>query len=176
VGRERRLSELEYYFPLSAVEPAGVAEAFAVHAANPVVRNFSSAAAGLGFAGIRGFVRGFIDLVVEHAGRYSIIDWKSNWLGDAPTAYTPDALAADMVRHAYVLQYHLYAVALHRYLSLRLPGYEYERNFGGVRYVYVRGVDPSGAPGCGVFVDRPPRALIEALTRYLTRGDGDGVA
>jgi len=176
VGRERRLSELEYYFPLSAVEPAGVAEAFAVHAANPVVRNFSSAAAGLGFAGIRGFVRGFIDLVVEHAGRYSIIDWKSNWLGDAPAAYTPDALAADMVRHAYVLQYHLYAVALHRYLSLRLPGYEYDRNFGGVRYVYVRGVDPSGAPGCGVFADRPPRALIEALTRYLTRGDGDGVA
>jgi exodeoxyribonuclease V beta subunit len=76
-----------------------------------------------------------------------------------------------MQRHHYVLQAHLYAVAVHRYLQRRLPGYVYERDFGGVLYLFVRGMAPSQAPGCGVFFDRPDETLIEALSDALAEPD-----
>jgi exodeoxyribonuclease V beta subunit len=72
-----------------------------------------------------------------------------------------------MLDHHYVLQYHLYVLALHRHLTTRVPGYSYERDFGGVWYAFVRGID--GASGTGWWHDRPPSALIEALDLALIR-------
>jgi exodeoxyribonuclease V beta subunit len=72
----------------------------------------------------------------------------------------------------YVLQYHLYAVALHEYLKSRVQGYDYDSHFGGVFYVFLRGVDPAKAPGTGIFCDRPSRGLIEALSEGLVAGNG----
>jgi len=72
-----------------------------------------------------------------------------------------------MDAHHYFLQYHLYVVALHRYLSARLPDYDYDRHFGGVYYLFLRGMSPAHAPGCGVFRDRPARELVEALSAAL---------
>ena len=66
----------------------------------------------------------------------------------------------------YQLQYLLYTVALHQYLALRLPSYDYERHFGGVLYLFIRGIDPS-RPELGVYRDRPSQALIEQLSRAL---------
>jgi exodeoxyribonuclease V beta subunit len=78
-----------------------------------------------------------------------------------------------MHSHLYVLQALLYNVALHRYLSQRLPDYDYCRHFGGSLYLFVRAVRPAwrndGVPA-GVWCDRPPQALIEALDR-LMRGE-----
>ena len=37
--------------------------------------------AGLTFEPRRGILKGFMDLVFEHDGRFHILDWKSNWLG-----------------------------------------------------------------------------------------------
>ena len=74
-----------------------------------------------------------------------------------------------MARVAYYLQYLVYCVALHRYLAARIAGYNYEKHFGGVRYLFVRGMSPrTGARG--VYADRPAYGLIEALDRYLKQG------
>ncbi len=140
-----------------------------------------------------GYLRGFIDLVVRDQGRYWIVDWKSNHLGDMPGAYTQGALARVMARHAYPLQFVLYTLALHRLLAVRLPDYDYERTIGGVCYVFLRGAGTaavaatdaaSGAAsdaasdvasaGLGVYVSRPPRRLIEDLDRMLRGEAGTG--
>ncbi|KAA6187062.1 exodeoxyribonuclease V subunit beta [Thiohalocapsa marina] len=113
---------------------------------------------------LNGMLKGFIDLVFEHQGRYYVLDWKSNWLGPDDDAYTPEAMRAAMLQHRYDLQYALYLLALHRQLRARLPGYDYDRDIGGAVYVFLRG---SGAASQGLFTDRPPRALIEGLDRLF---------
>jgi exodeoxyribonuclease V beta subunit len=67
-----------------------------------------------------------------------------------------------MARHFYNLQLGIYAVALHRYLERRLPDYEYEKNFGGAFYIFLRGIDPSQRNN-GIFSMRPPRKFVEQL-------------
>jgi exodeoxyribonuclease V beta subunit len=108
--------------------------------------------------------------VFEHDGRYWIVDWKSNHLGERREDYTGAALAAAMDHHLYALQALIYTVALHRYLSLRLPDYDYERHMGGALYLFVRGVRPAwsdAAGSAGVHLERAPWALIEALDALL---------
>ena len=102
----------------------------------------------------------------RHEDRYHLVDWKTNHLGDRPGDYGPRALARVMAEDLYVLQYHLYALALHLHLRSRVPGYDYDRHFGGVHYVFLRGLDPA-RPGHGVFRDRPPRERVAALAEYL---------
>src|SRR5690606_17403836 len=109
---------------------------------------------------LSGMLKGFIDLVFEHEGRYYVIDYKSNWLGPDDAAYTPQAMRAAILEARYELQYVLYLLALHRQLRARLPDYDYERHIGGAAYVFLRGI---GAESRGVHVERPPRELIEAL-------------
>ena len=115
---------------------------------------------------LNGMLKGFIDLVAEHDGRYYIIDYKSNWLGPDDAAYTPAAMRACVLAERYELQYVLYLLALHRLLTLRLPGYDYDRHIGGARYLFLRG---SAAPGRGIHAERPPRALIDALDHLFAR-------
>lgn len=109
---------------------------------------------------LNGMFKGFIDLVFEHGGRYYVVDYKSNWLGDGDGAYTPEAMAAAVTEHRYDLQYVLYLLALHRQLQLRLPNYDYDEHIGGALYLFLRG---SRAAGQGIHHARPPRELIEAL-------------
>ncbi|WP_313498463.1 exodeoxyribonuclease V subunit beta [Stutzerimonas nitrititolerans] len=109
---------------------------------------------------LNGMFKGFIDLVFEHQGRYYVVDYKSNWLGEGDAAYTDEAMQATVASHRYDLQYVLYLLALHRQLQLRLPDYDYDRHVGGVLYLFLRG---SRAPGQGIHRARPPRELIEAL-------------
>ncbi|WMC11943.1 exodeoxyribonuclease V subunit beta [Oceanimonas pelagia] len=105
---------------------------------------------------LNGMLKGFIDLVFEHDGRYYVVDYKSNWLGPSDADYTGTAMAAQILQHRYDLQYVLYVLALHRQLLLRLPGYDYDTHMGGALYAFVR------CPGA-VFADRPPRELIDTL-------------
>jgi len=115
---------------------------------------------------LNGMLKGFIDLVAEHAGRYYVIDYKSNWLGPDDAAYSPAAMSEAVLGHRYELQYVLYLLALHRLLRLRLPDYDYDQHVGGAVYVFLRG---AGAPSRGVHREKPPRALIEALDRLFSR-------
>ncbi|MCC4114376.1 exodeoxyribonuclease V subunit beta [Aromatoleum toluclasticum] len=109
---------------------------------------------------LNGLLKGFIDLVFEHQGRYYVADYKSNWLGPDDAAYTPAAMRDAVLAKRYELQYVLYLFALHRLLKSRLPDYDYDRHVGGAVYLFLRG---SHASTRGVHAERPPRALIEAL-------------
>jgi len=109
---------------------------------------------------VNGMLKGFIDLVFEHEGRYYVADYKSNWLGPGDADYGAAALRAEVLAHRYELQYVLYIFALHRLLRARLPGYDYERHMGGAVYLFLRG---HAAPGQGLHMERPPLALMNVL-------------
>ncbi len=173
VARARRLTEMEFAFPVAldgggmprpGVSAAALAAAFDRHATSPAVRAYAGRLRALRVSGLVGYLRGYIDCVFEHQGRWYVVDYKSNDRGDTLGAYAPTALDAEMARHDYVLQYHLYVVAVHRYLQQRLRHYDYARDFGGVLYLFVRGMHPSRGPATGVVFDRPPPLLVDTLS------------
>jgi exodeoxyribonuclease V beta subunit len=165
VTRERRLDELEFYYPLGPVTDSGLRDVLRAGGFPEEIRERIGA---LTFKPTRGYMTGFIDLVFEHAGRYYLADYKSNWLGATVAAYGEPDLARAMGREAYYLQYLIYCVALHRYLAARVAGYRYGTHFGGVRYLFVRGMRPGAH--YGVFADAPSESLIGTLDEYLSRG------
>jgi len=168
--RENCLHELSFYFPLRPITPGKLRALFSD--AGCVAARMPERIGSLRFQPVEGFMRGFIDLAFRRDGRFYLIDWKSNHLGNRPEDYGREALAAVMRDDLYVLQYHLYAVALHEYLKNRLKDYDYDRHFGGVFYVFLRGVDPVKGPETGIFRDRPARGLIEALSEGLVARNG----
>lgn len=109
---------------------------------------------------LNGMLKGFIDLVFECEGRYYVADWKSNHLGPDDAAYSPEAMRLAVAEKRYDLQFALYLLALHRLLGSRLPDYDYDRHIGGSLTVFLRGTN---AEGHGVYAERPPRELIEAM-------------
>jgi exodeoxyribonuclease V beta subunit len=113
---------------------------------------------------LAGFLTGFADLITECDGRYWIVDWKSNHLGNTPDDYDESSLLRAMREHDYILQYHLYVLAWHRHLRARLPDYDYEQHFGGVSYAFLRGAVPNETSG--MFYARPPRQLVEAMDSW----------
>jgi exodeoxyribonuclease V beta subunit len=138
--------------------------------------------AGLPIGELAGFLTGSIDLVFRHHGRWYVVDYKSNRLaprGQTLDAahYRPEALSAAMSEHHYFLQYHLYTLALFRFLSSRLRGaWEPERDWGGVYYLFIRGMAGPETPTyaarpAGVFFDRPPVAAIAALDHLFRTGE-----
>ena len=105
---------------------------------------------------LEGMLIGFMDLVLEHDGKYFVLDYKSNRL----PSYGSDALRGAILAHRYDVQYTLYLLALHRLLKSRIADYDYEQHVGGAIYWFLRGLDQ---PGAGLFFDRPPKTLIESL-------------
>jgi exodeoxyribonuclease V beta subunit len=168
ISRQQRLDELEFYYPIAAMSERGLRRILAAIGFPDEIRQSIDT---LTFMPVQGYMRGFIDLVFEHEGRYYLADYKSNWLGAAVTAYDQDALAGIMGREAYHLQYLIYCVALHRYLSARLRGYTYGSHFGGVRYLFLRGMTPQTGAKYGVYADRPAEELVLALDEYLRTGN-----
>jgi len=169
LDRAHRLDELEFHYPIASVHERALRALFD-DAALPWPEGVRRASRALTFAPVHGYLKGYIDLVFEAGGRWYLADYKSNWLGAEIDAYARECLAPVMAREHYYLQYLLYLVALHRYLGRRLPGYDYDVHMGGAYYLFLRGMDPARGPACGVFHERPPRALIEALDGLL-RGE-----
>ncbi len=116
---------------------------------------------------LNGMLKGFIDLVVEQDGRFYVVDWKSNKLGDDDSAYTHEAMSAAILKKRYDLQYSLYLLALHRQLKARLADYDYDQHIGGAVYVFLRGWQGETS---GLFFERPPKELIESMDQ-LFRGE-----
>lgn len=117
---------------------------------------------------VNGMLKGFIDLVFCFQGRYFVLDYKSNHLGETQDAYGTEAMAHAMLEHRYDLQYVLYTLALHRLLKARLDDYDYDRDVGGVAYLFLRGVTTSGQ---GLYADKPSKKLITTLDTLFQKGE-----
>jgi exodeoxyribonuclease V beta subunit len=161
----RRRAELEFTLPVARLTANDLEQA---------LRSLGWPAPALGFGALQGYLRGFIDLVFEHRGRWGLLDWKSNHLGPRRADYTAGRVAQAVHDHGYQLQALLYLLALHRWLRHRLPGYDYDRHVAGAWVLFVRGVRPgwtddAGRP-TGIWSARPPRELIESLSARLEGG------
>ena len=153
--------EMAFYLPIAQLLTAECLDA--------LIRQYDPLSADtppLDFRQVRGMLKGFIDLVFRHEGRYYLLDYKSNWLGEDREAYTRPAMEQAMRAHRYDLQYQLYSLALHRYLRHRLADYDYDRHFGGVIYLFLRGMDGQEG-GQGIFTTRPVRPLIDGLDQLF---------
>lgn len=164
IPREQLAAEWRFVLPIGRTSPAALAEAFRRHAGTPLDR-YADTLDRLSARAADGFLTGLVDLLACHDDRWFVIDWKSNHLGPRAEHYTGEAMARAMEEHHYLLQYHLYLVALHRFLRSRLgAAYDYETHVGGALYVFLRGLDEAGA---GVYADRPSADLIAALDAAL---------
>ena len=125
----------------------------------------------------QGYMTGKIDLFFRCGGKYYLLDWKSNHLGDRYHDYRPSRLLESMFSSSYLLQYLIYVLAADKYLRRNLPGYDYNTHFGGVFYLYVRGINGSNAD-TGIFCDRPEFELVRELDMVFPdrkgAGDDDG--
>ncbi|OQK15439.1 exodeoxyribonuclease V subunit beta [Methyloprofundus sedimenti] len=149
------LKEMPFYLSLSN---------FATEEINFILQD-SPAFQPLSDKQMQGYLTGFIDLIFVYQGRYYVLDYKSNALSD----YQPDTLTQAMREHNYGLQYWLYSVVLHQYLQKRLPDYHYAEHFGGVRYLFVRGMQAEQAMS-GVYSDLPDEQRINELAELFSAG------
>lgn len=152
-----RIPELEFTFPINDVTPRQLQELFEEI-------DFPKTIGRLEFFPSSGFMKGFVDLVFERDGKFYFADWKSNWLGPDASFYTSENLGRAMAENFYTLQLSIYALALHRYLGRRLPDYDYEKNFGGAFYIFLRGTENESG---GIFHSQPGRTTIERLDRIF---------
>lgn len=114
---------------------------------------------------LHGMLMGFADLVFEHEGRYWVLDYKSNHLGEQGAAYTRERLEEAMAEHRYDVQSAIYLLALHRLLRVRLgDAYEPTEHLGGAVYLFLRGID---GPERGAYVMPPAWPLLDVLDTLL---------
>jgi len=163
ISNHHRLNELEFYYPVDML---------AAHQLNGLLIPYWQQRWNINFRkpfflDWQGFMRGFIDLIFEHNGQYFLVDYKSNRLGNHLKDYASDKLPLAMEEHQYFLQYHIYCVALHRYLEQRLQDYDYEKHFGGVFYLFLRGMHPD-YPHNGIFYDKPDAHFIEQFSKLFS--------
>ncbi|MGK2946674.1 MAG: exodeoxyribonuclease V subunit beta [Candidatus Malihini olakiniferum] len=162
IPAQQRIAELAFYLPIDAPLHAIALNSLAKHY-DPLSANCPP----LSFQQVQGMLKGFIDLVFCWHGRYYLLDYKSNWLGETASAYTLPSMETAMITHRYDLQYQLYTLALHRYLRHRVLGYDYDRHIGGIIYLFLRGVYPA-LPTNGIFTQRLPRAFVDQLDRLFS--------
>ena len=174
VSPERRLNEMQFVFGVRpGFDPRSLARCFEDHPSPGRTDDYPDRIRNLRFAALEGFLGGFIDLVFEHEDRWYVVDYKSNQLGTHAADYVPARLRPAMSQHHYHLQYHLYVLAVQRYLTLRCgEEFDFARNFGGVAYLFLRGMSPKHDPGCGVFFERPHPDLLHALSDLVGPAPG----
>lgn len=139
VARNKMIAELEFNFP--------VEQEMEQYRFNYVLDKNDSRTVNVVGKGVKGLMNGLIDLFFEYNGKYYILDWKSNYLGDQLDHYSPEPLVGEnidkltlaMNESNYHLQYLLYTVAVDKYLNSRLPDFDFDEHFGGIIYVFLRG-------------------------------------
>lgn len=159
----QRINEMAFYFPVASLNMTTLKTILRQTAEDSIWQQLAN---DLHFQPLTGFMKGFIDLVFEFQGRFYIADYKSNHLGDEPHFYQGDALQQAMLGHSYPLQYLIYSLALHRHLKLRLPDYDPQQHFGGVYYLFIRGMQPEWGQ-TGVYFDPLDRDLLERLDQAV---------
>ncbi|MCD9085158.1 exodeoxyribonuclease V subunit beta [Stenotrophomonas sp. SY1] len=161
LGEGERRAEIEFHF---AMQPTTVPALLRVLHAHGVVRGRH----GFGLRRqLEGLMTGKIDLTYVRDGRWYVLDYKSNRLPD----YAPAQLDAAMRHSEYDLQALIYTVALHRWLRFRLgAGYDYARDFGGIRYLFCRGLDAERTPSPGLYAHHFAPELVHAVDELFAGG------
>ena len=154
---DKKLNELEFDFNVALFNPDAVSRLSTPEL--PIQIKYAKE--------LEGIMNGKIDLFFEHGGKYYILDWKSNFLGDRPSDYSKENVKAAMSESNYHLQYLVYTLAVKKYCQLRVPGFDYDSHFGGVIYLFVRGIRKDKDQG--IFAYKPPRALIDELEEMLSK-------
>ena len=167
VPPERQRAEMAFHFRLDAARLSRLREACTAHGDPGLVPPFAADR-------LRGLMTGKIDLVFEHAGRFHVLDYKGNWLGDRVADYTAAPLRAAMDHSHYRLQALLYTLALHRFLRQRLPDYAPATHLGEFIYLFVRAAGLG--PGAGVYAERFPDALVADVDAAFAEADTEATA
>ena len=154
LDRSKVLHELEFDLGVSKVEHTRI---------DDLLRQNEDGRPPLDFETFEGMINGVIDMVFEHEGKYYVADYKSNLLGRNLEDYSQDKLAEDIANRRYDLQYLIYTLALHRHLRQRLANYNYQRDFGGVYYLFLRAMTPQTGTDYGVFFTKPTEELVTRL-------------
>lgn len=162
VSGDKRIPEFEFDFPVPLFLP-DILNDLSETSASLSVRRFAE----LGHHELEGIMNGKMDLFFEHGGKYYILDWKSNYLGNTIEEYVPVSLAGAMNESNYHLQYLIYTLAAKKYLESRIPGFDYTTQFGGVIYLFIRGIRKGS--GTGIFTVKPSLEKIERLENILVQ-------
>ena len=153
------LPEMEFWLPAHRMEAKEIDAQCRQHLLPGIERP------GLAERQLHGMLMGFADLVFEHQGKFWVLDYKSNHLGDDDAAYDSAALERSMAEHRYDVQAAIYMLALHRLLKLRLgSSYQPAQHLGGAVYLFLRGVK---GPQSGVCLIPACAPLLEALDAML---------
>lgn len=157
VSREEQLREMEFHFPSAGSSSEDLFR---------TIRDGIGGSTPLPLTH-RGYMTGFIDLIVQQGGKYYILDYKSNYLGDSRDNYGKEQLKQAMLDAGYDLQAYIYTVALVKYLRDRVPNFDYNRDIGGVAYLFVRGME-NGSEN-GVWFHKPDRDKVAEMEKILMR-------
>lgn len=149
---EQVFKEMEFFLPVSGFKALQL---------DRIARRYDNVSKGAPLIQdrpLKGMLKGFIDLLFEWQGRYYVVDYKSNYLGDSEAHYHDQSLKEGIADHRYDLQYQLYTLALHRYLKTRIDDYDYETHIGGVFYLFLRGMD--GKSQQGIYRTKLPKKQV----------------
>jgi exodeoxyribonuclease V beta subunit len=144
------LKEPEFYFPLQDVSAQSLHLLLRTHRV-AVSNGQKVSVPSFKISSLTGMMHGFIDLLFKHDGKYYVADYKSNYLGSTAQDYQAPQMLSAIESHTYDLQYLIYCWALDKYLQARLSNYERSTHFGGVYYLFLRGMSPKFAVGSGVY-------------------------
>ena len=155
------LRETEFYYPMRSASSSALTKLLTEHRNNLAVTNKGNKSDQTSqqhrvhlpsYQQLKGMMHGFIDLIFQSDGKYYVCDYKSSHLGDNYSDYNDVAMRKNIEKNHYDLQYLIYALALHRHLKYALADYDPEQHFGGIYYLYLRGMtDQNDHQGCGVY-------------------------
>ncbi len=161
IGNKEKIRELEFYFSVKPAIWRDTARLFKDKF------GYDKNIASMNSSTLSGFMKGFIDMVFIYKKKFYIIDWKFNHLGDSMEDYNYDAMLSAMISHDYILQYHIYTLALDKFLAAKIENYDYDKHFGKVFYIFLRGINKDARTDFGIFADRPDKSAIADFGKIL---------
>lgn len=159
----KTLRETEFYFPMQAMQLESLSTCLQIHRGDDDTQTMKLPEKEQ----LDGMMRGFIDLICEHNGRFYVVDYKSTHLGDQFENYHWEALKNNIQQHFYDLQYLIYSLALHRYLRSRIVDYDPGQSFGGVYYLYLRAMSAENNRPYGIFHTPIEVSLLDQLDKVF---------
>lgn len=147
ISQKEKLPELSFYYGFRDFMPEWIAED-------------EDVIPGSG-ASYSGMMYGIIDLFFRYNGKYYILDWKSNHIGNNVSEYGKDNLHKAMIANSYNLQSYIYTVVAVRFLKQNLKDFDYARDFGGSIYVFLRGARTGEV--FGIYTSKEDQTKIEKM-------------